>query len=88
MDPSEVFSKRIMIDGLIYPILFTFRMMHRGNRIEYKVRTSNPDSDFNMYNSQTGASQFIFSDEKELPEWIHHDKNAQMKISAAIASTL
>ena len=89
MGPNDTFRKKIIIDGLHYPVFFTFRVLHTNHRTEYKVRTYNPDSDFNMHNTNMGeAKLFKFSDETEIPEWIHSDKNAQEKLSTAIVDTL
>ncbi len=89
MNPGDVFSKRILIEGLQDAVCFTFRILHKSDRIEYKVRTTNPDIDFNMQDRETGGyAIFEFCDETEIPQWIHHDKSAREKLSIAITNAL
>ncbi len=79
----EMFSKRFMIMGLGDAILFTFRLLRDKHSTIYKVRTMNPESDFNMQVSPL-LMKFVYSDPSSMPKWITSDKGLQAKISEAI----
>ena len=82
------FTKRIIIEGMFYPIAFTFRMLTGAYEKEYNIRSNNPLSDFNMHNNGIpGNTTFRFRDENSLPDWLVKDKDVQMKLSQAIVST-
>ena len=82
------FTKRIIIEGMSYPVAFTFRMLTGAYETEYNIRSSNPLSDFNMHNNGIpGNTTFWFKDENEIPAWLKKDKSAQLKLSHAILST-
>ncbi len=80
---NDVFKERVAIDGVGKLVLFTFRMMNGEYGLQYKVRTDNPESNFNMRNTQEQI-RFVFNDSDELPQWLIHDTKAQAKLSAAI----
>jgi hypothetical protein len=85
---NDVFMERIAIDGIGVPVCFTFRMMHGKYHMEYKIRTSNPDSDFNMSNFNTGETiTFQFTNKSEVPAWLYNDKDAETKLSDVITRT-
>jgi hypothetical protein len=82
---NDVFKERIAIDGMGKLVLFTFRMLNGEYGTEYKVRTDNPECDFNMRNTM-GEIRFAFDDNADLPEWLMQDTEAQTKLSSAIVT--
>ena len=78
-----MFSKRFTIQGLGDAILFTFRVLRGEYGTTYKVRTMNPESDFNMQVSKL-ITKFVYSDPATMPKWITSDKALQARISDAI----
>jgi hypothetical protein len=83
----EMFSKRFVITGIGDTILFTFRVLRGEYGTSYKVRTLNPESDFNMQVSKL-VSKFVYSDPLSMPKWITSDKGMQAKISEAIENAV
>jgi len=81
------FTKRILIEGMAYPVNFIFHMLNGANGTEYKVRTSNPSGEFNMYITRANnVTIYKFEDPADVPEWLRGDKDAQHKLSDAILS--
>ncbi len=81
----ETFSERFSIKGISETILFTFRILREQSGTQYKVRTDNPESDFNMQSSLgLLAMKFVYSDPMHMPAWLTSDKDLQAKISSAI----
>ncbi len=82
------FTKRVSIEGLAYPISFTFRMLSGAHKSAYKVRTANPVSDFNLiHNKVHDITTFQYENENIIPKWLTNDKYAEAKLSEAIAGT-
>ncbi len=82
---NDVFKERIAINGMGKLVLFTFRMLNGEYGLEYKVRTDNPECDFNMRNTQEDI-RFAFDDGDEIPGWLKQDEEAQAKLSTAIVN--
>ena len=82
---SYAFTKRIIIEGMMFPVSFIFRMLN-GDKKQYKIRTSNPVCDFNI-SAINKNSIFQYEDENTIPQWLRNDKNTETKLSEAIANT-
>ncbi len=81
----ETFTQRFSIKGLSEAIRFTFRILREQSGTQYKVRTENPESDFNMQSSLgLLAMKFVYSDPASMPACLTGDKDLQAKISSAI----
>ncbi len=86
---KETFTERFSIKGLGETILFTFRVLREQSGTQYKIRTDNPESDFNMQSSGgTLGLHFVYSHPAILPEWLKLDKELQAKMSNAIKTEL
>ena len=88
------FTKRIIIEGMDHPIYFMFCMLRGDYKMQYKVWTNNPPSDFNMRLNNIDTTYinvdpaYIFEDERILPRWLRYDKNAQRKLSEVIVNAI
>ena len=81
----DTFTRRFSIKGMSETTRFTFHLLRGQNGIRYKVRTDNPESDFDLH-SMGGSHglHFVYSHPATLPEWLRHDKELQTKMSNAI----
>ena len=81
----DTFTLRFSVKGMSDTIRFTFHLLREQKGIRYKVRTDNPEADFDMH-SKLGLHglHFVFSDPAIMPEWLTADTDLEAKISNAI----
>ncbi len=81
----ETFMKRFSIEGISDTIRFTFHLLRGRRDIRYKVRTDNPEADFDVQGSMgSDGLHFVYTDPAHMPQWLARDQSLQSKISNAI----